>query len=422
MNLVLHSPLRRFRRRQSAVGRSNSKALSCHPLHSVQSLGSGLWNTDDSVELSVPELTVCVENPPADIYNKNRTITFSNLQSFMRVSDLDLDTESCSCRRSRQPKSDPLDSTTRTCDDDSSRSSNSSASLDPSKSQPLVHYPGCRAGDMKECWVALDATSNENFIETTPIAHRAIQALVQRATTVALFQEQDWNPDSSTVALLRKNEGSWMTNTFDSDAKMVLHQEDAKHEPTLVWSRYLKDVTTGSDLPVIRAASILPNITAYEMAKLLLDDARAQEYNPACLERVTSREYSTSADSTTKRITTTSQPIKHTTVTVTNLIHCEPLKIYESKIDGKSQPEEEQDYIIVTRSLHDDNHTSSAEVLLSVTILRNLSNKSCIIVTVNHMISSMLPKLLAHRLGMTAAKQFIGQLQDWCHRRPHTGK
>jgi hypothetical protein len=261
--------------------------------------------------------------------------------------------------------------------------------------------------DPLEKWVALGGDGED----ATPIAPWAVHCLTQTGLAT-LLDENMWVPDSKTSAILHtKSVESWERSTFASSHLNSARRDEASSESdhVLIWSGSFRHGLYGSDLPAIRSAAVIP-MRPQELFDLLVDSGRVREYNSMSLGRTDlwtlpgGHGDSNDDDPTivTKIMRSESRPpLLRKILQFTSIFHA---RHYE---DG---------YLLVTRAVEHPStkKTSSvvvSEILLGVNVIRPYMTNSCILLTVNHIRSPMVPMYIAKRLGLQAAVNFVHDLR-----------
>ena len=283
-------------------------------------------------------------------------------------------------------------------DHDDSTADPSSSSASPLAAAPPLDSPP---------WVWLGCA-----VAHTP----AIDALARTGWEVAM------NPSLWTLAspsALAPHLRRWHDDTFArapvSECAPTCLDEGRmlRRPPVLVWTGHLHGMHR-SDLPAVRAAALLPSSPETLLA-LLLDSNRVKEYNPHSLGREDLHVFGSSTDG---RVTTTitkvmrsstRPPLVRKTLSFTVLLHARPV---------------EGGYLMVTRSVSSGpdptappNNSSCGEILLSVTLLlRDGNRQHTRMVAVNHLHAPLIPSMLAKRIGVQAAANFLTDLQHWCEK------
>lgn len=349
--------------------------------------------------LCLPEEMQAMESPASSLVEKNnktssKTSLMAKLKesseklltkpvfqrglcSFLRVADLDMDDATIE---------DTLHST-------DSYPNFTFASMDP---------PPGMDQDPLERWIALDDGDGKQ----TPIAPFAVRALARTGFSNAL-NETIWTPaDHKTTKLLQQREWyhcAWPT----SHGPVVSLPHNSHSDHVLVWSGNFAHGLYGSDLPAVRAAGFVATRSPEQLLDLLVDSNRVREYNKLSLGRtdllVLQAENSDDGPfgGITKVMKSISKPpLVRKPLQFTSILHSRSLE------DGSG-------YEIVTRAVttgtppHDASMLTS-EILLGVTLLKRIQNQpGTFVITVNHIRSPMIPMMIAKRIGVQAAVNFI---------------
>lgn len=284
--------------------------------------------------------------------------------------------------------------------------------------------------DPNEQWVALDNGINQQH---APMALTAINALASTGLTTVLNSSM-WTPDSKTLRILSSKANNkeqppcWETSTFEegivpASAAAAVDPEDH----VLVWTGKFHHGLYGSDLPAVRAAAVI-HMSPEKLMHLLVDSSRVKEYNAMSLGRsdllildfFKNGNNSSSSDEncgmihSNKSIVTkvmrseSRPPLLRKTLQFTSLFHARCID------DG---------YLLVSRAVSgsgDATGSSSnnasvmvSEILLGVNVIRRIQGRDdqCLFVTVNHIRSPMVPVMIAKRLGLQAAVNFVQDLR-----------
>lgn len=365
-------------------------------LQVMQSLGTGSMSPEGSV-------TFCPSPTKKNQFNEEiseplskspseRTLSDSDLpsfrrseSSFLRVSDLDLESDQTSCSSATTEESFP--------------------NFQHASSNPP---PGVEI-DERERWVAL----NDGLGSFSPIAPLAVERLGEVGLGATLDASM-WNADLKTKVLLRKAQASdWMKNTFSSGAVTV---ETNNGKDVLVWSGTFNHDFYGSELPAIRVAGII-DMSAKNLVDLLVDSSRVKEYNKLSLGREDLAVFQSSMHqngpfgrSVTKLLKSVSKPPmirKH--MVLVSVFHAKELD------DGSG-------YVVVTRAVHEPESESSSnviksEILMGVNLIKKIKgseDSQCLMINVTHIRSPMVPMVIAKKIGVTAAIGFVNDIRCAC--------
>mmetsp|Transcript_765 Transcript_765/g.1832 ORF Transcript_765/g.1832 Transcript_765/m.1832 type:complete len:358 (-) Transcript_765:230-1303(-) len=319
--------------------------------------------------------------------------------SFLRVADLDMDHETVATTI----HSSSFDSTV-----DSVKSDESAAV--PNFHHSSVDPPPGVETDPKERWVALDDGSGSNT--HAPIAPAAVSALAKSGLKSS-FNQQMWTPDGKTARIMKQTP-VWNDIVWKGDGPISKESlGGVKEGETFVWTGNFSHGLYGSDLPAVRSAGII-DMNPKLLLDLLVDSTRVKEYNKLCIGRkdllTLQRDDELVGgpfDGITKVMKTESKPpMIRTKLQFTSLLHARQLEDnsgYKIVTRAVTLPEDEKDLA----------NTLKSEILLGVTILKRiegLENK-CLYIAVNHLRSPMVPTMIAKRIGLSAAANFIADLR-----------
>ena len=310
------------------------------------------------------------------------------LSSFLRVADLNMDA-----------------ATVRSVSDD----------LESEESFPNFHFssadppPGVDA-DPNELWVCLDNGDGEH----APIAPLAVAALAKTGLNTT-FDQNMWTPESKTARLVKMKEHAWHTCSWEKDglAQLPDGMTAASEKEVLVWSGNFTHGRYGSDLPLVRSAGLI-NMPAEALMDLLVDSNRVKEYNKMSLGRtdllVLQNELEGGAFGGITKVmrSETRPPMVRKTLSFTSILHVRKLE------DGSG-------FKLVSRAVTSPVDSSlggslQSEILLSVNIIKNVEGNpgQCMMIAVNHIRSPMVPMMIAKRIGLAAAVNFINDLRACC--------
>jgi len=262
--------------------------------------------------------------------------------------------------------------------------------------------------DPKERWVVLD-DGNKNH---APIAPMAVAALAKSGLKSA-FDQQMWSPDGKTSRIL-KQAPPWNDIVWQSEGAIQLPETGLNEKEILVWSGNFSHGCYGSELPAVRSVGIV-DVNPKALLELLVDSSRVKEYNKLCLGRddILTLQGDDELeggpfDGITKVMKTESKPpLIRSTLQFTSLMHARQLE------DGSG-------YKIVTRAVtlpetkEDLANSMKSEILLGATILKCIEghDNKCLFISVNHLRSPMVPTMIAKRIGLSAAVNFISDLRS----------
>jgi hypothetical protein len=336
------------------------------------SLGSGGYSFDGKlVEQFAPRPPSSCRKSRQD--DEQHVVIFTrSSSSFLRVTDLAL---------------------TSFSSDDSSVPNFHNASVDPP--------PGVER-DVAEKWVALDDGEGQH----APIAPYAIDALCHSASTLTLHNSSLWTPESKTAKILAQPDSwegcTWSTN-LQEDAcwKLLPAPGSPRADQVLVWSGTFPYTGYGSELPAIRASGIIP-MSADALRNLLVDSDRVHTYNKLSLGRkdvlVLQQDQEGPFGGVTKIMKSESRLMRKT-LHFTSLLHARETAF---------------GHVIVTRAVEDGRSEGGflkSEILLGVNVIWRLPDNRCLLVSVNHIRSPILPMMIAKRIGLQAAINFVQDLR-----------
>ncbi|GAX11412.1 hypothetical protein FisN_22Lh090 [Fistulifera solaris] len=314
--------------------------------------------------------------------------------SFLRVSDLNIEGSAPSMSSS----SETLDE--QHCSEDSF----------PNFHHPAADPPPGVSHDPREQWIALDNGDGCH----APIAPFAVAALVQSAHQLS-GSASKWTPDASTAKWIEQNENGWDQCTWKSpndDANGVWKNfpqaGSAEDDRIFVWSTTFSGGGYGSEIPAVRVAGIVPT-SAKDLMQLLVDSNRVHEYNKLSLGRTDELilQESLSSDGPFGGITkvmTSQTTIMRKTLQFTSLMHAR---------------ETEAGYKLVTRAVESPFGSATAlksEILLGINVIWRIpgDDRRCLLIAVNHIRSPFVPMMIAKRIGLQAATNFINDIRQCC--------
>jgi hypothetical protein len=326
--------------------------------------------SDASLEKVQSDLTETTKEDPPPMMEPN---FLRQASSFLRVADLDMV--------------------------DTQHSDSSCNSSVPNFHHISVHPPPGIEIDDLERWVALD----DGYGNLSPMASAAIQALTKFGLSTVLDQSM-WHADYKTNKLL--SSASWKGCTFDIDTPILPHGLD---DEILVWSGKFRHNLYGSELPAVRSAAVI-HMPADALMELLVDSARVQEYNAMSMGRQDLLVLQDARDGgpfggVTKVVQSESRPpLLRKNLRFTSLFHARRIN------DG---------WQLVTRAVKNTSDAERSDVLVSeilmgVNLIRRINDESCCFVSVNHIRSPMVPMMIAKRVGLQAAVNFIHDLRKTC--------
>lgn len=263
--------------------------------------------------------------------------------------------------------------------------------------------------DPKERWVVLDDGCGSNTY--APVAPAAVRALAKSGFKSS-FDRPMWVADSKTAKVLKQTP-DWNDVLWQDEGPIRLPDSVLNESEVFVWSGNFSHGHYGSDLPAVRAGGII-NLSPKELLNLLVDSRRVKEYNKLCVGRTDL--LTLQADDhleggpfggITKVMKSESKPpMLRTTLQFTSLLHARALNDdsgYKMVTRAVTLPEDKED---LANSL-------KSEILLGATILKKIEgheNKT-LFISINHLRSPMVPTIIAKRIGLSAAANFIGDLR-----------
>jgi hypothetical protein len=243
------------------------------------------------------------------------------------------------------------------------------------------------------------------------LADAAVKSLVKTALDTAMNREM-WTSNGPTAKLLKN--GDWDDTIFTplNYPAPIPHSKGSKGEnDVLVWSGTFSHSYYGSDLPAIRCEAIV-NMSPSTLAELLIDSTRVKEYNKMSI----GRDDILILQQTPERVTKVSvgkskPPMLGKILQLKTLLHMEELP-------------HKKGYILVSRAVahkvenetEEDPKVIHSEMLMGVNIIRAVEGEEdrCILITLNHLKSPMIPMMLAKKLGLGAAVNFINDIRALC--------
>ena len=299
--------------------------------------------------------------------------------------------------------------------------------------------------DIMEKWVALDdgcCYGNSNNITDatmssyTPIAIFAVDALATTALAT-IFDATMWVPETKTAKIIEsKPPTSWEASTFQlqqplSSSSTNSGSSTPLDDHILIWSGTFRHGLYGSEIPAIRSAAII-YMSATHLLHLLMDSNRVKEYNTMSLGRTDLLTLPCRHIVTKVMRSESRPPLLRKTLQFTSIFHARKLVIDDNNDDTDTNNKDNDSYLLVTRAVenpntnngningitnHSNNNAVVSEILLGVNVIRTIPNRpnTCILLSVNHVRSPMIPSLfLAKRLGLQAATNFVHDLRKCC--------
>lgn len=267
--------------------------------------------------------------------------------------------------------------------------------------------------DPLEMWVVIDNGDGS----PAPIAPYAIEALAKFGRR-SVMDESMWTPDRKTEKLVKDgNCGAWHSCVWQDKGLLVLPPKGFSEEnEVMVWSGNFMHGLYGSDLPAVRAAGIV-NMSAKTLTTLLLDSSRVKDYNGMALGRTDImvmpgdlEEDGPFGKSVTKVVRSESKPpLLRKVLQFESIMHAKELE------DGSG-------YLLVSRAVTQADHgvfepnILRSEILMGVNMIRKLQGDEnrCLMINVNHIRAPMVPMMIAKKIGLSAAVNFINDLRALC--------
>ena len=258
--------------------------------------------------------------------------------------------------------------------------------------------------------ISLDEQTGEEFSDPDTIDVLCSSGLEMLATDNDDNNDWiEWKIHDATKKLLRDNSDSEMS---------VLEQGEV-----MVYIGKAKQEGHGSKLPLIKTKSILP-LSSDEMVDLLMDSSKVKIYNKLSVGRTDVKTLNDgyvndgTADGTTKMKTKivcnlTKPPIAKTTMVSCTMIH-------SRQLSGPS--EDHRRCLVVSRAtpgmITDSNMIDMPrnDILLGVNLLEDIegSSNECIMTAVTHVYSPALPTILAKKMGVSSAINFVKDIRNSC--------
>jgi hypothetical protein len=217
------------------------------------------------------------------------------------------------------------------------------------------------------------------------------------------------------MATQEGSENEWVDWKPSKDTEKILQSENIMtaldQDEVLVYVGKAKKEGYGSHLPLIKTQSILP-MAAEEMADLLMDSSRVKIYNKMSLGRVDLRVL----NERTKIVRNlTKPPVAKSNMVSVTLMHKRNLT--EEDTHFLTGPHK-TGYLVVSRAVPgaDTEYTDIPrnDILLGVNLLQDLGPNECMMTAVTHIYSPSLPTMLASRLGVSSAINFVKDIRGSC--------
>lgn len=291
-------------------------------------------------------------------------------------------------------------------------SHSSIVSTDVDDPYPNFHHPSSEPPpglplDSNELWVALDNGVDGSH---SPLAPAAVQALEYTGREQVALNESMWTPaDKPTITTLAKyDKSSWVNCTFQSEG-FVPAVTSADKEHILIWHGKFTHGLYGSDLPLVRASGII-DVAPEKLIDLLVDSKRVKEYNSISQGRtdlnVLQADMSSGIFGGVTKVFRTKSRVLRKDIELTSLCHARPLP------DGSG-------FVFLTRSvtvMDESNLNVVSEILLGVNIIKRVEGNpnQTLFIAINHLKSAMVPMMIAKRIALQSAGNFIQDLRRAC--------
>jgi hypothetical protein len=238
--------------------------------------------------------------------------------------------------------------------------------------------------------ISFDGQTGEEFADAG-----TIDRLVASGLEMATQEKSDWvewKLHSSTKKLLEEN---------NNDEMAILEQGEV-----MVYVGKSKREGHGSNLPIIKTKSLLP-LAAEEMAELLMDSSRVKIYNKMSVGRTDVR---TLGERTKVVCNLTKPPIAKS-----NMVSCTMMHSRRLQQGGDSN----SSYLVVSRAtpgMVDDamSDLPRNDILLGINLLEDRAPNECIMTAVTHIYSPALPTILAKKMGVSSAINFVKDIRSSC--------
>lgn len=211
------------------------------------------------------------------------------------------------------------------------------------------------------------------------------------------------------------DENDWIEWKLHGATKKLL-EENGNNEmavlekgEVMVYIGTAKQEGHGSKLPIIKTKSILP-LSAEEMADLLMDSSRVKIYNKLSVGRT---DVKTLAEGTKVVCNLTKPPISKS-----NMVSCTLMHSRKLEDDGAGRSASPRHFVVsraapglIDESLGD---LSRNDILLGVNLLEDRGPNECVMTAVTHVYSPALPIMLAKKMGVSSAINFIKDIRSSC--------
>ena len=252
-------------------------------------------------------------------------------------------------------------------------------------------------------------------------APTVIESLVQIGLKCAIDGDNNimdpWKPMDETKKTLSRRRNNKVS--ADPQGWALPHGKEI-----LIWSSKFTHNMYGSGLPVVKARGIV-NTSPLKLVELLLDSNRVKEYNKMSLGRDDVYVFDVGPSGPgeeCKVIRSLSKaPLVKNPLELISLMCSRELKVDQSGMVGNLRG-----YLVVTRAVVEDEirkegqkneKTSRSEMLLGVNLVRYIDNdkeESCSraeFTTITQMYSPLMPMVVAKRIGLSSAGNFIRDIQ-----------
>eukprot|EP00980_Cylindrotheca_fusiformis_P015573 scaffold4447_cov120-Cylindrotheca_fusiformis.AAC.6 len=213
-----------------------------------------------------------------------------------------------------------------------------------------------------------------------------------------------------------ENKNEWIEWTEHKDTTKLLEKKDMMSAldegQVLVYVGKAKKDGYGSELPIVRTKSILP-MSAKDMADLLMDSNRVKIYNKMSLGRQDIQQW---GENTKIVRNLTKPPMTKSSMVSVTMMHSRPLKEKEQALlSGKNL----EGYLVVSRAVPGMTDGNLADlprndILLGVNLLQDVGPDECLMTAFTHVYSPSIPKLLAQKLGVSSAINFVRDIRGAC--------
>ena len=255
----------------------------------------------------------------------------------------------------------------------------------------------------------------------------------------------DWKPADKVTSAAMEEESS----------QSNLPDEMLKEGKILVWTGKFKSLGYGSDLPVVKTKSVLP-LSPISFSELLMDSSKIKLYNKISLGRTDEKIlFKNECSEEAKIVRNISKPpvskrkLEFFTFMHSRRLH--PGDVRKGILGGGVASNVSEDgstngdigYLVVSRAVNggvwsekrsfaetkssdqsssgDDNADGSesdkplrCEILLGVNVIRSIPGhpNKCEVTAITHVKSAKVPKILATKLGVSGAINFINDIRD----------